>query len=430
MEEIARISVVDTHEHLDSEDYRTSSKIDVFTVFMSHYLSSDLISCGMTHNDLSILRDCEEDLDRKWKLFEPYWELTRNTAYSRALMIAVKDLYGIEDLSRSSYSELDARLKNKNKKGVYKWILKEKSNIDISILNMLAQPRFTYTDYTDRFLRLDSLDGDFFLPVKSFDDFVRLPNNKFISIYERFKNICVKNLSDWVQQLEDAVAECKKKGIVAIKSTFAYSRVLRFDDIDSAEAEKIFNKVMITEGVELPADEIKPLQDYMMHRVLKLAEAFELPVQIHTGLQEGNGNYISNANPVHLTNLFIMYPNVQFDIFHGGYPYGSELAAIAKNFANVFIDMCWLHIISPEYSVRMLSEWLDTVPSNKIFGFGGDYIFAEGVYGHLQIARDNIARTLAYKVENRQLDVDHAIVIARRLLRENAIKFFRLTLPV
>ena len=30
--------------------------------------------------------------------------------------------------------------------------------------------------------------------------------------------------------------------------------------------------------------EAKPLQDYMMHRVLDLADACDLPVQLHTGL--------------------------------------------------------------------------------------------------------------------------------------------------
>jgi len=39
---------------------------------------------------------------------------------------------------------------------------------------------------------------------------------------------------------------------------------------------------------------------------------------------------------------------VKFVIFHGGYPYGQELSTMAKNFPGVYIDMCWLAIISPQ----------------------------------------------------------------------------------
>jgi hypothetical protein len=46
-----------------------------------------------------------------------------------------------------------------------------------------------------------------------------------------------------------------------------------------------------------------------------------------------------------------------------------------------------------------LSDWLDEVPANKIMGFGGDYLFMEGAYGHSVIARQNVATVLASKVD-------------------------------
>ncbi|HOI49134.1 MAG TPA: amidohydrolase family protein, partial [Prolixibacteraceae bacterium] len=124
-----------------------------------------------------------------------------------------------------------------------------------------------------------------------------------------------------------------------------------------------------------------PLADYLMHRVLDLARQYNKPIQIHTGLQAGDGNYIENANPALLANLFLKYRDVRFVLFHGGYPFGSELASLAKNFRNVYIDLCWLYIISPSYSERYLHEWLETVPANKILAFGGDYENVENIYG-------------------------------------------------
>ena len=46
-----------------------------------------------------------------------------------------------------------------------------------------------------------------------------------------------------------------------------------------------------------------------------------------------------------------------------------------------------------------LREFLDAVPANKISAFGGDYCFVDGVAGHLEIARRNVARALAEKVK-------------------------------
>ena len=149
--------------------------------------------------------------------------------------------------------------------------------------------------------------------------------------------------------------------IPCIKSGLAYERTLSFERTDYSAAEKIFNRIMTSDETfdlsQHPSNiNTKPLEDYMMHTLIQTSIDLNLPVQFHTGLQEGNGNYITNSNPVNLTNLFLEYPKARFDIFHGGYPYGGELCAVAKNFRNVYVDMFWTNIISREYSVRLIEE--------------------------------------------------------------------------
>lgn len=82
--------------------------------------------------------------------------------------------------------------------------------------------------------------------------------------------------------------------------------------------------------------------------------------------------------PLHLVNLLLEYREARFDLFHAGYPYQGEVAALGKNFPNVYVDLCWLHVISPWVARQTLHEWIETVPANKILGFGGDYLFVEG----------------------------------------------------
>jgi predicted TIM-barrel fold metal-dependent hydrolase len=125
-----------------------------------------------------------------------------------------------------------------------------------------------------------------------------------------------------------------------------------------------------------------------------------------------------------LVNLFLEYGEAKFDIFHGGWPYSSQLSALAKNFQNVYIDMCWMHIISPSRAVSALDEWLDEVPVNKIMGFGGDFLCVEGSYGHSVMARDNVAKVLAGKVDDGIYGMDEAKKYADWILRDNPRRLF------
>ena len=423
-EAVDKVRIVDTHEHLLQETERTVRKPDLFETFLAHYASSDLVSSGMPLEELEKVRDSRLPLEKRWEIFKPFWERIQNTGYARAINIAARDLYGVDGISEDTYKELASRMEKANKSGLYQWILKEKSGIDISILDYLFAP-------------IEAVDRKFFAPVTRFDDFVMAKERMDFEALGKQCGKPIHSFSDLIQALELEFEKASKM-TVGVKIGLAYMRKLRFDKVSQREAEEVFVNIynqelfrrrqlntrveMVPEGLSLK--ETKPLQDFMVHKIIQLAEKKRLPIQIHTGLQEGNENIITNSNPTLLTNLFREYKEVRFDVFHGSYPYTGELAVLAKNFQNVYIDMCWLHIISPYRARQALAEWLDTVPWNKIFGFGGDYIFAEGVYGHSVIARENIARVLTEKVEEGSFTEEQAVYLAQKLLRDNAHEFF------
>jgi uncharacterized protein len=85
-----------------------------------------------------------------------------------------------------------------------------------------------------------------------------------------------------------------------------------------------------------------------------------------------------------------------------------------------------MHIINPAQARSALSEWLDMVPNNKIFGFGGDYSIVEKVYGHLTLARQNIAAVLADKIRVGAMSRSEASQVARRLMFDNPRDFYGL----
>lgn len=432
---VDQVRIIDTHEHLIQEKERTSRIADPFEMFFSHYASSDLVSSGMMIEELENIRNPRLPLEDRWKILEPFWQDIQNTGYVRAINIAVRDLYNLNGITKDTYKELASRMRAANKPGIYKWLLKEKSGIDLSIVDLLSESN------VNLLTTLKDVDRNFMAPVARFEDFI-LPKERidFENLGTRY-GLPIHSFSDFVKSLEIHFEKASKM-IAGVKICLAYNRTLRFDKVSEKEAEEIFTKVYnrgyqtsfmnrsmrgmmeIYSPEGLTLGETKPLQDFIVHKIIQLAVRKKLVIQIHTGLHEGNDNVLTNSDPTLLVNLFSEYKGAMFDIFHGAYPYTGELAALAKNFPNVYVDMCWLHIISPSRARQALTEWLDTVPSNKIFGFGGDYIFAEGTYGHSVIARENVARVITERVEEGTVTEEQGIELAQKLLRNNAYKFF------
>lgn len=434
-EEIEKISLVDTHEHFILEEERLSLSLDVFHLF-PHYASSDLISSGMPHSLLEEVRLSQLPLEEKWKKFQPYWLRVKNTAYCMALKIIAQDIFGVDDINEKTYRILSERIASSNKKGWYAQILKDKANIECCILcfpgeGRISAPPSRIEGSLDRMdqkldMRIPPLGLDILKPVGVFDGLVGIWNLKQIRKLEREYDMSIHTLDDLLKVLDLSFEARIKEGIVGVKSALAYHRTVHYEKTARHEAEKVFNRIFSHLGEGISWREAKPLQDFLMHAVIQRAIEAKLPIQIHTGLQEGTGNIITNTNPIHLVNLFIQYPQAKFDIFHASYPYTGELTTLAKNFPNVYADLCWMYLISPYAARRILSEWIETLPSNKIFGFGGDYLIVEGAYAHAKMARDNIARVLAEKVEEGYFSPPEALEFARKILRDNAFEVFNI----
>lgn len=77
---------------------------------------------------------------------------------------------------------------------------------------------------------------------------------------------------------------------------------------------------------------VKQLQDFFIRYILDFAEANDIPVQIHTGLQEGHGNYLINSYPLLIADLLLEYRKLRFAIFHGGYPFMREAILWQRTF--------------------------------------------------------------------------------------------------
>jgi len=201
----------------------------------------------------------------------------------------------------------------------YDLVLKERAGIEVALLSR------------------DILEVDYqlFRPVISLDDFLEGYNDVVLfkplspykidgsEICERGRLVLEKRwgaqtrgLDEYLSLLDLAFQKCVEAGTVAIKSWRAYERTILYERVSRAEAEWIFAK----KDQEVTHAEAQAFGDFMMHEIVKRCIEYDLPLQIHTGIQSGGGNLLANANPLLLNNLFLEYPEAKFIIFHGVIP--------------------------------------------------------------------------------------------------------------
>ncbi len=414
---IRKLPVVDSHEHLIPESERLRQKVDFFTL-AGHYAINDVISAGLPEEAQQLVRDEEAPMTKRWDAFEPYWEHARFTGYGQALRIAIRDVYGFPEISGASLPRINEAIRAWNKPGLYDAVLRKKGGIRYAIVDDYWNPAPVKPE------------TDLFVPARKFDQYIMPSGPKSLAQLEQLTGIAVTSLAGLKQAMEKSFEQSLAIGMVTVKSTVAYARELGFAEVSEADASRDFErmaggKVEMPEGFRARRERpFRKLEDHLFHHLCRLAEEHGMPFQIHTGILAGNGAFIHNTRPVGLTNLFYLYPRVKFDLLHISYPYTGELASMAKLFPNVHIDFTWAHIISPGVSRRALHEFLDTVPVNKIFGFGGDYRYPELSYAHLVMARGNIARVLAERVEDGIFSEAEALRVARLLLHDNAARVF------
>jgi len=410
-DEVERIRIVDVHEHLDEEEVRLKQPNDLTRFFM-YYTFSDVVTAGLSADAQGKFFATIDPIEQ-WKLIRKCWPAARNTGFSTAVRLSIKELYGIDDLRDETIAPLLAAVAARNKPGVNKWILRTKCNIEACLVNA--------SDPGD--LARRTKNPSLFLFDISVSDFCA--DALDMSGYERFTGLSCSSLADWKRIIDWYFARWGRQA-VAIKNVCAYWRPLRFEDVPEERAAPIFEKWALRKEEVAPAER-RVAQDFMFHYCIKRAIDYGLPIKIHTGYFGGNG-YMDMAQfqVKDLVPLFRQYPEARFCPMHLSYPEWSDLVGLSKHYTNVFVDFCWAWIIDPEASLDCARQCLGALSSNKVLGFGGDYGYADVVYGHQRIARDGIALVLSEAVKDGRLTKTDAKIYARRWLRENAMELFRI----
>jgi hypothetical protein len=352
-------------------------------------------------------------LEKRWLAFEPFLPLIRYGSLARPGFIGAREFGGAEEVNAKTIHSISERLAAGNTKGLYDRILRDKCRIRKGVV--VAGQHFEGGDSHFVYLTplnweiLRSLDTREALeersarlgrPVNSLDDLVAL-----------------------VHWMVEKGAECGNPGI----KLFA----MPYGEPNRKEAEEIFARLWNGEKfiaqkfagqVDYPL--LTPLLSYLVEEAVKRAGELRRVVAVHCGVW-GDFRQLNGSNIIPLIGR---HPETRFDLFHASLPHVREAGVMGNNFPNVWLNLCWTHVFSPKMTRSLLDEWMDFVPMNKIIGFGADYGFqVEKVYGHLVMARENIAHVLSRRVKDGQMNIDEAVGLAKMWLLDNPAQLYGIT---
>ena len=396
---MAAMDIIDCHEHLGPEKGRVESPVDVFTLF-SDYTSRDLLVAGMSEADYKSLLDRDIPLQTRWATFKPYWRQIRWGSYARASLLAAKKFYDIDDINDDTYELLSERIQAANTPGIYQRVLGDACNIRAAL---------TQCGSTD-------LDSPLLVPLMPifFDTrtWELLSNEPYVADTE------VGSLDDYVEAVRRYVVRVKSEGAVGLKMVSN-----PFGKPNRDEAAAAFDA--IRKDPEMYLADPNPLKDYLADQAIAIGTEAGLVIAVHTGYW---GDF-RELDPLHMIPMLQRYPDTKFDIYHLGYPWMRETLMLGKGFPNVWLNFCWTHIISQRFAVAGLDEAIDLVPMSKVLIYGGDYTTGvEKAYGHLVMAREDIAEVLARRIREGLMSESQALNLAQKWFWDNPKDLYALDL--
>ena len=413
-EMVLKTPFIDTHEHLMNESVRIQAgkeidgKANDWSFLFSHYFNDDMMVAGMSQEDKSRFFSADTDPLKKWDLIEPFWPLLKHTGFGKNIRISVKQLYGIDEITRDSIPALNQAYQRLIRPGFYKKVIRDISNIESCHVNRWPFLESEQPDLLKSDLHVDAL-------IDNGGD----PN------YSKEPGIEVKSLDDWYRVVDYWLSTYGPKS-VGIKTTMAYFRDIDFAPTpDNEQVRTAFIKHI--QGKPMEEEESKALEDHLFWYVVNKATDMDLPVKLHTGYYGGFG-YMPldrlQRNPGSASGLCRHSPETRFVFFHIGYPFYEDFIALAKHYPNAYIDMCWAWIINPIAAKDFLKKFIVTAPTNKIWTFGGDYIPVELIPGHAAIARQGITLALAELAEEGWITQQEALDLCKPIMYQNAKSFF------
>ena len=406
--------IVDVHEHHIPE-ILLNPEVNLLQLFQQSY-------AGWTQARPYTLPSETRDTDpmlvasaaTSWEALAPYLEGSATNSFVRNLVRAITELHGDGEraISRDSWEKLDAKVRQQHR--LPEW--------GRGVLQRAGIERLITDPYTNPLLDSRKALGANYNSVMRINAFAcgwhaesRDHNGNSAHALLRRVGLEPASFSDYLEALEKLVDGMAARHQVALKNALAYDRDVAFDEPDEKLARAAWG-----EASPSPAER-KAFGDFVVDRLCRLAGERDLPMQMHLGTA-----IIRGSHPLKACSLIERHPRTRFLLMHLAFPWSSDLLGMAFVYRNVWLDLTWAFLLSPSHFKQAFHKAIEILPDESRMMFGGDNWHVEETYGTMKLARQLIGEALDARIADGYLSVDDAQRLAVKILRENAIAFFKL----
>jgi len=400
-----RAGCIDAHAHLMPEVLQNRRHKDALSIF-GQYVRIPMLASGLPYSEWERMHDGSVPLRERFGILKPYLERIQYTSFARAARQTLEHFWGVPELTDDNIEEVSRRIAAENRPGLYERVLRGHCNIfHVCNQDTLQNDCRDLQVYQNQ---------NILLPVVSLID-VKGPEG--VEVNHLIGRDGKGSLDGYLEWARERLVEMAHGGAIGFK-TFAVGEA----PVDRSLALTEFADLERA-GVEMRIDVPSRLRSYLHDQLLATASQLGLPVAVHTGYWR-----VNQFHPVHLIPLLERFPGLHFDLFHAGVPYVREIGAIAINYPNTSLNLCWAHSNNASMAASALDEYVDWLGSDKLIAFGSDvHQTVEKVYGHLELARWNVARVLTRRINVGLLDMDGALRLIQEWFIRNPIQIYRLT---
>jgi len=211
------------------------------------------------------------------------------------------------------------------------------------------------------------------------------------------------------------------EGAIGLKIVSAYVRPIDFGVSSYEDAAGVYRDLALGRVAESAV-----LENFIVRRLAQYAADHRIPMQIHIGMGHPEpGMRIANSAPLLLESLLDTRSlnRLKVILLHGGYPFGSDLAALAQTYGNVFIDFSWMPYLHHFYLRQKLTEWLEILPANKLL-YGSDTSAPEFHVAAASYTRGSLNHVLHDGYVRKVWDTKQVEWLAQRILFENTAEVY------
>ncbi|WML37146.1 amidohydrolase family protein [Clostridium sp. OS1-26] len=355
----------------------------------------------------------------------PYLEQLHYEAYEKFYGFSKEDIDNTENMEKLQI-KYDERRKDLNK--LMDKVMEE-AGVEALIANYVIPDKIKNKDSIKFIPSIDGL-------VFPFDNTYlkeRTLGKSFIGSYEYLLEKLKqkygyeeKGYENYIKFIHRVLEGYVKEGVVGFKFSIAYARSTYFENINLKCGEELYQKA---KAGNISA--YNKLQDLMVWTIMRKILELDMPVQFHFAITD---NYVNYFDPLNLSNILEdeELKNSKIVILHGGYPRFTNAETLALGGLtpnNVYIDFSGRIMFAnhPKIIAKMLRTWLEKpVLWNKLL-YGSDLLWGERyLYTCAKAARYAVYLALESMIDDEIINEETAIVIAKKILRENSKQLYKL----